>query len=628
MEKKQFSISAAVRFFGKKTSGPAPGEVPDEAWRFSFRRRTAALFGCFAGGMLYAAALPPLNLEFLAFVALLPVMRYALREGRTARGAAFGGWLWGLGWSLFAYRFLREIEAPVPYLLAPVISLWPAAWAAALPALYRGILFPNEVLAGGFEARERYVRECLPLWRTALFATAAAALFTLVEWTRSRLFVWNDFSVTQWRNIPLIQLASLTGSYGVGFMVAWCGAALHVARWRRGRRFAAAVFGILAAIMVWGWIRSAGIDSADALARRDRNSPALWRPLLIQGDLSQRRHATAAQAAEAVDVYVGVSLQALRENPGASAVIWPESAIPLPFYSDRRLAAAGPLTEFGRLCRRYQEGVFAVAREAGVPLVIGALDFEETLPLKGMTPRPTNSALCFTPEGKLFARYDKMHRVPYGEYVPFREFLPEKLIRAIDMGRDLAPGRSPEPLRLPEGVRAGTAICYEGIFGYLSREFARRGANVLLVLSNDAWYPRSSEPEQHLANAVMRAVETGLVMVRCGNNGGSGAVLPNGRFTRALPTPGWQARPELRRGKAYGIVEVAVPPEPSVTVYVRFGEWFIALLALFEAAVLWKLVAGWYARKRHLSELLRPEPPPRPEDSEKGQRESQRNRER
>ena len=612
MEKKQFFTSVSSRFFGKKAAAGMREGVANEAWRLSRRRRFVGFCGCFAGGMLYAAALPPLNLEFLAFLSLLPVMRCALDGERGSFSAAFGGWLWGLGWSVFAYRFLREIEPPLPYLLAPVISLWPAVWAGCLPALRRGILFPNKVLAGGFEARGEYFEKKLPLWRTALFATAAAALFTLVEWTRSRLFVWNDFSVTQWRNLPLIQLAAVTGSYGVGFMVAWCGAALYVCRWRRGWRFTAVVFGILAAIMAWGWLRSSGIEARDTLALKNA-SP--WRPLLIQGDLSQRRHATAGQAVEAIDTYVLISRAALRATAGdpPDAVIWPESAVPLSFYSDRRLAGLGPLTPYGELCRHYQESVFTVAREAKVPLVIGALDFEETLPLEGMTPRPTNSALCFTPEGKLFARYDKMHRVPFGEYIPFREFLPEKLIREIDMGRDLTPGRSPEPLRLPGGIRAGTAICYEGVFGYLTREFARRGANVLLVLSNDAWYPRSSEPEQHLANAVMRAVETGLTMVRCGNNGGSGAVLPNGKFTRALPTPGWQDRPELRRGPAYGIVEAVIRPDSEPTFYVRYGEWFILLLALFEGAVWCRIVAKYFARKRHLAELLKPDPPMPPE---------------
>lgn len=146
------------------------------------------------------------------------------------------------------------------------------------------------------------------------------------------------------------------------------------------------------------------------------------------------------------------------------------------------------------------------------------------------------------------------------------------------MNRDLAPGTNFNPVPLGENVRAGVAICYEGIFSYLTRAFALRGANVLVVLSNDAWYPTSSEPEQHLANAVTRAVETGLTMVRCGNNGGSLVVLPTGEITQVLEVPGAEKRLELRRGRGILPVRIHVPEQPEKTVFVRFGEWFVLLL--------------------------------------------------
>ena len=143
------------------------------------------------------------------------------------------------------------------------------------------------------------------------------------------------------------------------------------------------------------------------------------------------------------------------------------------------------------------------------------------------------------------------------------------------------------------------------MFGYLTREFARRGANVLVVRSNDAWYPVSSEPEQHLANAVMRAVETGLPMVRCGNNGGSGVVTPLGEFTQILEVPGPEARLELRRGRGIATVGVGVEPEPAETFFVRHGEWFIAVLAalvVFHAAV---ALIQYRKRKERLLRLAR-----------------------
>jgi apolipoprotein N-acyltransferase len=202
-------------------------------------------------------------------------------------------------------------------------------------------------------------------------------------------------------------------------------------------------------------------------------------------------------------------------------------------------------------------------------MLIGSLDFAED---KSMT----NSALLINPGGKLAGKYDKFHRVPFGEYVPFREYLPESWIRAFDMGRDLTAGTAIEPLQINDDIRAGTAVCYEGVFSYLSAAFARNNANVLAAVSNDVWYPASSEPEQHLANAVMRCVETGLPMVRCGNNGGSGVVNVFGEFTQYIGSK--SDRPELLREKAAGAVTVEVEKNPELTMAVRFENLIVYCL--------------------------------------------------
>ena len=117
------------------------------------------------------------------------------------------------------------------------------------------------------------------------------------------------------------------------------------------------------------------------------------------------------------------------------------------------------------------------------------------------------------------------------------------------------------------------------------RNFAKRGANVFIVLSNDAWYPRSSEPEQHLANAVIRCVESGLPMIRCGNNGGSGMVTAWGEFTGYIGSSA--PRPELLRERTCGVVEVPVYRTGQISApFVKYGEWFILLLAIFAFAVI------------------------------------------
>ena len=304
-------------------------------------------------------------------------------------------------------------------------------------------------------------------------------------------------------------------------------------------------------------------------------------PALIQGNLSQRRRATLEQAQEALRTYVNASEKLLSYGKKPDIVLWPEGAVPVPFYSAHELQLYRQTTDYGRLIASYQLQVRGLCQKYSTPFLIGALDFAES---PGQTSGATNSALFFDNAGSLLGKYDKFHRVPFGEYIPFRSLLPGFLIRYIDMGRDLVPGKNLNPMKLNTHLRAGTAVCYEGIFSYVMRTFARRGANVFIVLSNDAWYPRSSEPEQHLANAVLRAVETRLPMIRCGNNGGSGVVFPDGHF-KILDPSGKAPRPELLRCAAAEKITIPVPVDPERTVYVRYGEWFILLLAF--------MLVGW-----------------------------------
>ena len=514
----------------------------------------------FSGGLLFAAALPPFNLWFLGFAALAPLVWCTARV--SWKQGALCGWFWGLGWSLFAFQFLREIELPVPYLLAPVLSCWPAAAGALIAGMGKNILMPGSVQAEEYEVRKNYFAERLPWYRTLLFILWAAIVYTLVEWTRARLFTWNDLSITQWRHLPFIQLCSLTGSYGVLFLTALAGAALGCVTLRKGKYCLAGV--LLLLVINWGW---GDYRMNHAMPRPDRQ----WKPALIQGDLSQRRHPGEKEFREALAMYSQLSLQAALKKP--DMILWPESAVPMPLRSSH---------PWGREYAQQLQILFGICRS---PMLIGTLDFAYPKPGESSY-GTTNSALCFDREGRLIYKYDKIHRVPYGEYIPFRKWLPDFLIRMVDMGRDLTPGVNRKPLELPGGLKVSTAVCYEGVFGYLTRDFARRGAKVLTVLSNDAWYPRSSEPEQHLANAVMRAVETGLPMVRCGNNGGSGIVAPDGSLMQFLDIPKVPGkRPEIKRGRAWGVVTVPYKDKVEMTFYVQWGEWIIWLLLAAGGAI-------------------------------------------
>ncbi|UKI33298.1 MAG: hypothetical protein L6W00_07490 [Lentisphaeria bacterium] len=267
------------------------GDPPDESARVSRKCRLLRLLLIFFGGTLYAAALPPLNWNLLAFLTLVPLLLFAVNA--TWRTAAFAGWIWGLGWALFAFRFLREIHPAVPWLLAPVISLWPAVWAAALPWLWRNSLFPALAEDGGFDAREKFLHTSAAFFRLLLFAVGSAALFTLLEWTRSRLFTWNDLGVTMWRNTAMLQIAAFTGGYGVNFLVALANTGIFAAcrtRFRGpGLRVMLAVLLLLTLAMLGGLLR---------IVQYEPLRPN-WFPALVQGDISQRRNASLAEAQEA-----------------------------------------------------------------------------------------------------------------------------------------------------------------------------------------------------------------------------------------------------------------------------------------------------------------------------------------
>ncbi len=490
--------------------------------------RAAALLGCFVSGMFYAAALPPLNWFFLAFITLPWLLLCCVWYGKFFRMLC--GWVWGLGWSLFAYRFLREINPVLPFLLAPVISLYPAVFALGTGWLYDLV------------TKRKKFADCSAV-EAGSFVFASASLFMLTEFLRYKLFVWNDFSVTVWQVPQLMQIAYYTGRYGVNLLVALLNGAVFALFFKRGRITAAGIFILTLGVYFFGMYR---MDQ-----KLDPAKTVTLKCALIQGNLPQQRRATEQEVLDSLKIYTGLSARLLQKEK-ADLLLWPECAIPIPLRGGSFLAET------------YRRSLGTLL---GIPMLIGTLDFT-------VDNKMTNSALLIDRNGSVSGKYDKFHRVPFGEYVPFRRFLPQWMIRYFDMGRDLEAGCAMMPLKISPDVKMGTAICYEGVFSYLASGFARNGANVLAALSNDVWYPESSEPEQHLANAVMRCVETGLPMIRCGNNGGSGVVNRFGVFTQYIGSRD-VPNPELLREQAAGIVSVEFERVPELSMAVRMENIFV-----------------------------------------------------
>jgi apolipoprotein N-acyltransferase len=269
---------------------------------------------------------------------------------------------------------------------------------------------------------------------------------------------------------------------------------------------------------------------------------------IVQGNIDQAVKWDKAARAATLDIYAGLTRQVA---PGSRLVVWPEAAVPA-YLS-------------------YEPGVIEwltrLAGEVGTPLLVGAPDARQ----EGAATHVLNSAFLVRAEG-LQTRYDKIHLVPFGEYVPLRGLLFFVEAIAAEIG-DFTPGRDRVVFPLA-GAPFGTVICYEVIFPDLFRGFVRDGARLMVNITNDAWFGESSGPLQHLAMVPLRAVENGVAVVRAANTGVSALVGPDGRIGPVLALA------------HRGALRVEAPLAGGPTFYTRVGDLFaygcaaVALAAL------------------------------------------------
>ncbi|MBE0565382.1 MAG: apolipoprotein N-acyltransferase, partial [Krumholzibacteria bacterium] len=240
---------------------------------------------------------------------------------------------------------------------------------------------------------------------------------------------------------------------------------------------------------------------------------------------------------------------------GAELAVWAETAIPAYVRHDPETL-------------RWTRGVI---RKAGIPLYTG---FPDAVRDPGGEVLTFNSSGLFTADGLLQDRYAKHHLLPIGEAMPFTRWLP--VLAQVNVGQaEWTPGPPPEPIVL---VTDGGAfpfsgmICFESVFGHLARDAVRRGSRCLMVITNDGWFGESAGPRQHAAMARLRAVECGVPVVRSANNGISLVGDDRGRVLG-----------ELGLGRR-GTVQAAVAPGRADTLYVRWGSWPLAALAVLWSA--------------------------------------------
>jgi apolipoprotein N-acyltransferase len=502
--------------------------------------------------LLTVLAFPPYSAPEFAYAFASPALLWAYSRPRfkvyawTLFAAQAVAWLILLVW-------LRHVTWVGLLLLGPFVGAWVGTW--YLAAWWVMPRLPE---------RPALVRMIAQL--------GLAGAWVLVEWTRTWFltgFSWLPLAASQWQRTSILQISAYTGAYGVSFILIAMnvGFAAYGHRLlrekersllqRRSPEFMLALFLLLVCLTT----------QVTEMAHRPAYTESLARIAFVQPDIPQSAKWDPADAPGIQDTLQRLTLEAAADLP--DLILWPESSTPGPVMGD-------PLM---------QAYVESLAAKAKVPLLIGSYAVIQT----GTGSKAFDTAFVVAPHlGLQTAYYAKRHLVPFGEYVPWRPVL-GWISKFVPIPGDFVPGTDASPLliRLPRSSAAfGPLICYEDVFPQLARSSVRSGADVLAVLTNDAWYGEEGAAYQHAAVSVLRAVETHRPVLRCGNAGWTGWIDEFGGIRTTL-TNG--------EGSVYlrGVTTVNVTRDRRwvgvQTFYVQHGDWFVlvsALLVVFSYALL------------------------------------------
>lgn len=481
-------------------------------------------------GLMLTAAFPKAGVSGMAWVALVPLFialrgadpKEAFRTGMIAGLAYYLSLLYWVVFTMRTYGYLPWWQCvSLLVLLAAYLALYPGLFAMAVSRLCR---------------------------KPGHLVLLAPIFWVALEYARSFLltgFPWGIVGYSQFNRLNIIQISDMFGVYGVSFLVVLFNASVYVLllfaaqkKWRGHAADRRQAMGAVAAPLIlvgfalgYGKMRIGTMDGAVAQAPSRLVA-------VVQGNIDQARKWDPAFQIGTTKKYVDLTLSAAAGQP--DLVVWPETATP--FYFE-----ASP-----KLTRLVTDAV----RQAGTHLLVGSPSVQG----KPGGHAYYNSAYMVAPDGHATGRYDKVHLVPFGEYVPLKHLLSFVGKMVAQVG-DFSPGEKGRTLAWgKDGPPIGVQICFEIIFPGLSRSLVKNGAGVLVNLTNDAWFGKSSAAFQHFSMAVFRAVENRRSLVRSANTGISGFVDPAGRIV--AQTALFEDAVVVRR----------VPVLTGTTFYTRMGD--------------------------------------------------------
>ncbi len=461
------------------------------------KRRSLPFALAFLSGLLLALSFPRWELFPLAWVAFIPLF-FALRDETPARSFLIG-WVAGLvyfsgtlSWVTISMTQYGKIPQPISYFLMLLLVAYCAVYLGLFAAGVRSL----------FERKLRWGFLFIP------------ALWVALEYARGHLlsgFPWAAVAYSQYRFLPLIQIADLASIYGIGFLIVLVNIGLfemirrgwieHQIAWRE----LILAGGLFLLSLGYGFYR------LDQPMGEEKSLTVA----VVQGNIAQDQKWDARLRTETLQKYKALSLASLQGGGSRpELMVWPESAAPFFFQTETAL----------------RNELLDLAHEGRFYLLFGSPAFE---PAASGQMALLNSAFLLSPAADVVGRYDKIHLVPFGEYVPLSSFLffVNKMVEGIG---EFIPGREATVMKAA-GTPVGTVICFEVIFPEVVRRFAQNGASVMTTITNDAWFGDSAAPYQHFSMVVFRSIENRVPFARAANTGISGFIDAHGRILKQTP---------------------------------------------------------------------------------------------
>jgi apolipoprotein N-acyltransferase len=473
-----------------------------------------------ASGVLLSLPFFNGNLWIFSWVGLLPL--FFMLEGKSVKGAFIFSYLAGIIFFSCVIYWLIHVTLIGQVLLIAYLSL------------YFG--FFGLFVCFKKESSHLFLLFFLP------------CVWVVLEFLRGYLFTgfgWALLGYSQYKNLNIIQIADIGGPYIISFIIVMINFLLYAILVKDIKKNVKFCLGLVSVPILL-------IFSAYGLFRLN-NDFLEGKPIsvsIIQGNIAQELKWREEVRTYILERYLGLTRLASQDNP--QFIIWPESSVPFLLKEDEPLF----------------NDIIDLVRKIKVPLLVGAITAKNAVVY--------NSAILISSRGIIKEQYEKLHLVPFGEYIPFKKIFGfAQGLASIPIG-DFTAGRNYKVFSLDNSnVRFSVLICFEDVFPQLSRAFVNKGANLLVNITNDAWFKETSAPYQHLQASVFRAIENRRFLIRAANTGVSCFISPYGRVVGRIANA--QGNDIFVKGYKTRYIRI----NDTKTLYTRFGDIFVLFCLVF-----------------------------------------------